>query len=291
MQSTLSNKLKAMIQLMRPKQWIKNAFVLAALMFSVKFTDPIALWLSLLGVLCFCMVSSLIYILNDVIDCEKDRHHPKKKHRPIAAGVITKGEAYVLMALLVPLSLYLAYRLGTPMMMVIGLYILNNIAYSFYVKHVVILDVMSIAAGFLLRVIAGGVIIQVFISPWILFCTLLLSLFLGFSKRRHEITSLEGGGQQHRKILEEYSPAFIDQMLAIITAAIVMSYSMYTFFKGYYLMLTIPFVLYGIFRYQYLIYQRMEGGSPEETVLSDKPLLLDILLWVLASMAILFYVK
>lgn len=291
MKLTIKAKAKGIIRLLRPKQWIKNSFVLAALLFAVKFYEVVSLTQALMAVISFCMISSTVYIFNDIVDLEEDKHHPKKKNRPIAAGIVSKIEGLLIMSLLLPLTLAIGLKLGFPFFGIILLYIINNILYTFYIKHIVILDVMSIAAGFLLRVIGGAFAINVTISPWILLCTLLLALFLGFSKRRHEITTLEKDANKHRKILDEYSLEFIDNMLSIVTATILMSYSLYTFEKGHSLMVTIPFVLYGIFRYQYLVYKKMEGGSPEETVVSDKPLLVDILMWILTSLLILYFTK
>lgn len=205
--------------------------------------------------------------------------------------MISKVEGGILLAVLLPLVLAVAFYVERYFGFVILLYFINNVLYSFKVKHLVILDVMSIAVGFLLRVIGGALVIRVYISPWILLCTLLLSLFLGFSKRRNELVILETGAENHRKILEEYSLEFIDNMLSIITASTVMAYSLYTFSTNngnYNMMITIPFVLYGIFRYQYIIYKKKEGGSPEETVLSDIPLIISIVLWGILSIVILY---
>lgn len=284
------DKVKGYIKLARPKQWIKNLFVFAALIFAKHIFELDYVTKVLLAFFCFCMISACVYIINDVIDAEKDKLHPKKKLRPVASGLISKTEALVFLSGLLPVSVIAAFMLDISFAVVLLLYFANNILYSIKVKHMVILDVMSIALGFLLRVIGGALVIKVYISPWILLCTLLLSLFLGFSKRRNELVILENGANSHRKILEEYSLEFIDNMLSIVTACTVMAYSLYTFMSSntYYMMLTIPFVLYGIFRYQYIIYRKKEGGSPEETVLSDMPLMINIILWALASIIILY---
>jgi 4-hydroxybenzoate polyprenyltransferase len=285
------DKIKGYIKLARPKQWIKNLFVFAALIFAKHVFEPDYFAKVLLAFLCFCMISACVYIINDVIDAEKDKLHPKKKLRPIASGKISKTEALVFLGGLLPVAVIAAFMLDITFAVVLLLYFGNNILYSIKVKHMVILDVMSIALGFLLRVIGGALVIKVYISPWILLCTLLLSLFLGFSKRRNELVVLESGANSHRKILDEYSLEFIDNMLSIVTACTVMAYSLYTFMSSsdnYYMMLTIPYVLYGIFRYQYIIYRKKEGGSPEETVLSDIPLMINIILWALTSIIILY---
>ncbi len=284
-------KISAFIKLLRPKQWIKNLFVFAPLIFAKHVFEYNYLTTVLAAFILFCLISSGVYILNDIIDCEKDRLHPKKKNRPIASGIVSKTEGGVLLLILLPLVLVASFFVDVYFGFVILLYFVNNTLYSFKIKHMVILDVMSIAVGFLLRVIGGALVIRVYISPWILLCTLLLSLFLGFSKRRNELVVLETGAENHRKILEEYSLEFIDNMLSIITASTVMAYSLYTFStnnKNYNMMVTIPFVLYGIFRYQYIIYKKKEGGSPEETVLSDIPLIVTIALWGILSIVILY---
>jgi len=285
-------KLMAYIKLLRPKQWIKNLFVVAPLIFAKHIFEYNYVIRVLAAFVLFCCISSSVYVLNDIIDCEKDRLHPKKKNRPIASGLISKIEGAIVIAILLPLILFVSFYMDIFFGFAVLLYFLNNLLYSFKIKHMVILDVMSIAVGFLLRVIGGALVIRVYISPWILLCTLLLSLFLGFSKRRNELVVLANGAENHRKILEEYSLEFIDNMLSIVTASTVMAYSLYTFSTNsgnYNMMLTIPFVLYGIFRYQYIIYKKNEGGSPEETVLSDIPLIVSIVLWGIVSVAILYF--
>jgi len=288
----VSKKIMSYIKLLRPKQWIKNLFVIAPLIFAKLVFEYNYVSKVTAAFILFCCISSCVYVLNDIIDCKKDRLHPKKKNRPIASGVISKIEGGILIAILLPLVLFFSFYIDLYFGAVILFYFINNMLYSFKIKHMVILDVMSIAVGFLLRVIGGALVIRVYISPWILLCTLLLSLFLGFSKRRNEIVVLEKGAENHRKILEEYSIEFIDNMLSIVTASTVMAYSLYTFSTNsgnYNMMITIPFVLYGIFRYQYIIYKKKEGGSPEETVLSDIPLIASILLWGIVSVVILYF--
>ena len=282
-----SLKIKSFIKLSRPKQWIKNSFVLAPLIFSVRFLEMNLLIFSLWATISFCIVSSAIYVLNDYIDLEKDKSHPKKKERPMASGEISRREGMIFFGLLLTLLILVTYPLGKFFFLVMGIYIFNNILYSLILKKKVILDVMSVAFGFLLRVIGGSIVIDVDVSPWLLLCTLLLALFLGFSKRRHELLLLGVLAGEHREILREYSIEFIDNMLSVVTSSIFIGYFLYTFFKDQYLMITIPFVLYGIFRYQYILYQKKEGGSPEESLVSDKPLLINILLWALSSAVIL----
>ncbi len=283
-------KLKAYIQLLRPRHWIKNLFVFAALLFSRNIDKLPSLAKAAWAFLCFCLTASAVYIFNDLIDMEKDRKHPRKCRRPLASGRIGRGEAILLLAAMLPAVVILSFLASFSFGLVILIYLLNNLLYTVYLKNVVILDVMSIAAGFILRVAGGAIAIAVQISPWLILCTFLLALFLGFSKRRNELQVLEQDAQDHRWILGQYSLEFIDNMLSIVTASTLISYSMYTFFVSdeKYSMVTILFVLYGIFRYQYIIYNKKQGESPEEIVLSDKPMLINIVLWILASMAILY---
>lgn len=284
----IAQKTKSILQLMRPKQWIKNIFVMAPALFSLKFMEAPALFLALEATLLFCCISASVYILNDWVDAKKDKLHPKKKDRPLASGRVQKREAAFLLVTLMAGGIFFAWSLSPYLCAVLIGYLLNNIAYTYYLKNRVILDVMSIAAGFILRVIAGALVIDVHISPWLLMCTFLLALFLGFSKRRYELVLLQGEAAAHRMILSEYSREFIDNMLSVVTSSVVISYFLYTFYTERLLMVTLPFVLYGIFRYQYLLYQKGEGGSPEDTLLSDKPLMVNVILWGLVSIGIIY---
>ncbi len=283
-------RVTSFIQLLRPKQWVKNLFIFAALLFSKNIDKLPYVLIAAYAFLCFCTTSSTVYIFNDLLDIEKDRLHPRKRKRPLAAGVISKSEALILMAFMLPATVAFSFMVNYRFGIIIMIYLLNNVLYTLYVKHLVILDVMSIALGFILRVAGGALAIGVLISPWLLLCTFLLALFLGFSKRRNELLVLQGDAQSHRLILEHYSLEFIDSMLSIVTASTLISYSLYTFFASddKYSMVTILFVLYGIFRYQYLIYNKKLGESPEEIVLTDRPLLINIVLWVLTSIVILY---
>lgn len=283
-------KLKGYFQLLRPRQWIKNLFVFAALMFSKNIDELPYVWAAFYAFLCFCITSSTVYIFNDMCDIEKDRKHPRKRKRPLAAGIISMREALMLVILMFPIAITFSFMLSYSFGFVIITYLLNNLLYTLYLKNLVILDVMSIATGFILRVAAGAIAIGVLISPWLILCTFLLALFLGFSKRRNELLVLQEDAQSHRMILEHYSIEFIDNMLSIVTASTLISYSLYTFYASddKYSMVTILFVLYGIFRYQYIIYNKKQGESPEEIVLNDKPLLVNILLWILTSIVILY---
>ncbi len=267
----------------RPKQWTKNFFVFAAILFSQNifnmgmFTNVISIFII------FCFLSSSVYLINDVIDVERDKNHPKKKNRPIAAGKLSKGFAVTLAGLLSIACIVISFSFNYYTGVVSLIYLIQATFYSLYFKNIVILDILFIAFGFVLRVIVGGLVISVNISVWLLICIILLSLFLALCKRRHEISLLSLGAKKHRKILEDYSVELIDQMISIVTASTLVVYSLYTFMasSNKLLMLTIPFVLYGVFRYLYLVYKKDGGGEPEEIVLKDKPLMLNILLWVL----------
>lgn len=283
-------KFKSFILLLRPRQWIKNLFIFAALLFSRNIDKPPYILSAFYAFLCFCVTSSTVYIFNDICDIEKDRRHPEKRKRPLAAGIINRREALALMFILLPAAAVFSFILNSSFGFIVVIYLLNNLLYTLYLKNLVILDVMSIALGFILRVSGGAVVIGVEISTWLLLCTFLLALFLGFSKRRNELLILQEDARDHRMILEHYSLEFIDNMLSIVTASTVISYSLYTFYASdsKYSMVTILFVLYGIFRYQYIVYKKRMGESPEEIVLTDKPLLIDILLWILTSIVILY---
>ena len=282
----------SLLRQLRPKQWTKNAIVFAGLVFAKKLGDPQAVTLAVSAFVIFCLLSSVVYVINDIIDVEADRLHPKKRFRPLAAGDITLAQACGLVALLL-LSLPAALVLDVAFGAVALLYFANNLAYSLRLKHVVILDVFIIAAGFVLRAVAGAVVIHVDISPWFLLCTTLAALFLALSKRRHELLLLSEEAGSHRRILEEYNTPLLDSMIAVVTSATVMAYSLYTFFaenlpRNHAMMLTIPFVLYAVFRYLYLVYKKDEGGSPDEALLKDVPLLTCILLWGLTAVGILY---
>ena len=279
---------------LRPKQWFKNVFVFAALVFDVKLFDVEPLFRTIAGALLFCLLSSTVYIVNDLVDIEKDRQHPTKKNRPLASGQLsprTAGIAALLIAVIgLPLSFWLEPSFGA---IALG-YVLMMIAYSFWLKNIVIIDVMTIAAGFVLRVIAGVVLVHVErFSPWLYVCTTLLALFLAVGKRRNELFLLKDNANNHRAILDEYTMSFIDEMIAILSAATLIAYSLYTFSaenlpKDHTMMLTLPFVLYGLFRYLYLIHVKNAGGAPEEIVLRDKPLLAALGLWGLAVVLVLY---
>ena len=278
---------------MRPKQWTKNAVVFAALVFDHKLFDLSRLVVVAGAFACFCLASSAVYVVNDLRDAEVDRQHPRKRSRPIASGQISPQAAWLLVGLLLIASLPLALLLRPPFAAVLVGYLVLMTAYTFVLKHLVILDVFAISAGFVLRAAAGAVVLDVPISPWLYVCTVLLSLFIGFGKRRHELLLLESSAGTHRRNLDEYSPELLDQFITITAAATVMAYSLYTFSatnlqNDRSMMLTIPFVLYAILRYLFLIHRRDAGGSPEQVLLTDAPLLSCITLWGIVSVIILY---
>ena len=276
--------------------------IFPAMVFAGEFFDLSSLFLSVLGFGVFCMLSGSIYLYNDIQDIEKDREHPKKKYRPIPSGNLPVSIALraAHFAMIVALGGSLAMNListkvGFDFFLICLAYLVLQVAYSKWLKNIVIIDVGVIAAGFVLRVLSGGAILNLPVSPWLIICTTLLALFLGFGKRRHEIVLLANDAGTHRKILEEYSPYYLDQMIAVVTASTVVAYSLYTLDAGtieklgtQYLPLTIPFVIYGIFRYLYLVHQKEEGGSPSRILLTDKPLLADIALYFIAVVLILY---
>jgi len=280
---------------LRPAQWIKNTVVFAGVIFALEYRDLNKLLLAGGAFICFCLISSAVYLLNDVLDRSRDRHHPVKKDRPIAAGRIAVTTAIIVAAILAAASIAVSLVLFdfSFLWALLG-YVALNIAYSVALKHVVILDVMSIAGGFVLRAAGGALAVVVPISSWLLICTTLLALFLGFGKRRHELLTLGEQATGHRGILTEYSQYFLDQMIGVVTASTLVAYCFYTLSSEVQqhlgtdkLVLTVPFVLYGIFRYLYLIHQRQVGGNPTRVLLTDWPLLFNVLLWLAAVLVIL----
>jgi len=288
-------KLKAILRSMRPAQWTKNLSVFAALVFAQKFFSVPLFLKSLAAFLVFCLISGGLYIFNDLRDREEDRAHPKKSQRPIARGEVSSSEALAAFLVLEGGSLAAAFFLNRNFFIAVLIYFVLQLAYSLKLKQVVILDIFVIAAGFVIRVVAGGLVIAVPISSWLLICTTLLALFLAMSKRRHELVLLEEKAIDHRPILKEYSAYLLDQMIAVVTASTLIAYCLYTIsaetvakFGTEHLVWTSAFVLYGIFRYLYLVHRQGKGGSPEELVLQDKPLLLNVLLWIAAVILIIY---
>ncbi|NEW07087.1 decaprenyl-phosphate phosphoribosyltransferase [Paenibacillus sp. SYP-B3998] len=285
------NVISLMFKQMRPKQWTKNILIYAALVFSIDTIESKMIWQSTIGFILFCLISSCVYILNDYLDIEADRNHPIKKSRPMASGLLNPNLAISVGVILLISSITIAFISNLIFGVILIIYFLLNVSYSISLKHVVIIDVMIIATGFVLRALGGGVIINVGITPWFLICTMLISLFLAISKRRHEfILSLEKNSS-HRKVLQFYNLSLLDQMNSIVTTATIISYSLFTFTSGrsINLMWTIPLVVYGIFRYIYLLHVEGKGGSPDKLLFEDKHILITVFLYGLLVMIILKY--
>jgi len=278
---------------LRPKQWTKNGLLLLGLVFSLSLREPDLVVKALLAFVDFCALASATYLVNDVIDLERDRQHPIKRRRPIASGQVSPGVALTMSALLLAAAMALAATLDTAFALTALAYLILTMSYSMWLKHIAIIDVLAVAAGFVLRAAAGAVVVGVPISPWLYVCTLLGALFLATSKRRHEIVLLQNYAGEHRRSLDGYTVQFLDQMIAILASASVIAYCLYTFSAAYVpknqaMMLTIPFVLYGIFRYLYLVQAREGGGTPEEALLTDWPLLGTVVGWGVVSILIIY---
>ncbi len=286
--------LKALFKTMRPRQWTKNVFIFAALVFDKQLLNVDSFLRTLAGFALFCLISSSVYIFNDLADVEADRQHPEKKNRPIAAGKLPVSAAWIAGIILVLITFGLAYLLAPGFEAVVAIYFILNMAYSKWLKHIPIIDVLIIAAGFVLRVHAGVTLIQVErFSPWLYVVMTLLSLFLGFGKRRAELALLAQGAGSHRKVLDGYTLPLLDQYIMIVSGTTIVAYSLYTFSapnvpQNDSMMLTIPFVVYTIFRYLYLIEVTHAGGAPEEILLSDRPFQIAMILWAAAVLAIFY---
>ena len=280
---------------MRPRQWAKNVFVLAPLVFARQLDDPQVLGRAVLAFAAFSLLASAVYLFNDIRDREEDSHHPRKRDRPIAAGRLSVAAAATAAAVLAVAAGAMGLALGGAFLAILATYLLANLAYSVRLKRVVILDVMVLSFGFVLRVMAGGVAVGVEVSAWLILCTSFLALFLAFSKRRHELMLLADEASEQRQVLTHYSPAFLDQMINVVTAGTVVAYAVYAIspetiekFDTRDLIFTMPFVLFGIFRYLYLIYQRSSDLNPTEAILGDKPFLINILLWVASVVWVIY---
>ena len=288
--------MKYYISSLRPKQWIKNTFIFAALFFSKNFFKPDLVILYILGFICFSMLTSSIYLINDILDKEADKLHPKKKIRPIAAGKINLKNALTLSFLLTLSALTGAVLFSFKFFLICLIYYILNLLYSLKLKRIVIVDIFCIAIGFVLRVLASAVIGDIYISSWIIICTFMLSLFLGFTKRRHELLLLEEKAGSHRPILMEYSTYFLDQMISVVTTSTVIFYILYTVsretiekFSTNKLIYTSIFVIYGIFRYLYIAYKKESAGNPTNTLLTDIPLLINVFLWIITVGFIIYF--
>jgi 4-hydroxybenzoate polyprenyltransferase len=280
---------------MRPTQWTKNGLLFMALIFSKNLFEPSAVLKTLAAFFIFSLISGCVYIINDILDREKDREHPLKKKRPIASGRLTIGGAWFFVSVITIASLTAAFLLTPAFGFITAVYFVLFNLYTFFLKAAPIVDVLVVASGFVIRAVAGGLAIEVEISSWLLMCTMLLALFVVLGKRRHEILLLGENAASHRGVLHEYNTVFLDQMIAVVTASTLVSYSFYTIsaetvekFGTENLKYTILFVLYGIFRYLYIIYRKEAGGRPEKDIFTDIPTLVNLLLWGATAVIILY---
>ena len=297
------NSIQAALKLARPQQWTKNVFVLTVLIFSGKLLDPDSVVLTLLTFGAFCLAASAVYYINDYNDIDEDRKHPTKRTRPLASGALPKSAGLLGFVLLFFSALAIpALKINWGTTAIVAVYLVLNMAYSFGLKNVVILDVLVLASGFVLRILAGATALSLMPSPWLILCGVTISLFLGFTKRRAEVVLLKERAKEHRRVLAQYSKAYLDQAISIATAACVVGYVLYTVDErtidlvgSRAMILTVPFVIYGIFRYMYLVYQigttEDYGGDPTKTIFTDIPLLVTGALWGISSMLIIFFGK
>jgi 4-hydroxybenzoate polyprenyltransferase len=288
--------LRLLLQSVRPQQWIKNLFILIPLPFGQKLFHYPSLLQGIQAVAIFCMMTGGVYLINDVLDLESDRKHPLKRLRPLARGLISPTLAKIAAAVLLLLSFIWGALCGKAFFLILLIYVAIQLLYSLKLKEIVIIDIFCITAGFFLRIVAGCVAIQVEISHWLIICAVLLSMFLALGKRRHELVYIEeSNGEVHRKVLSEYSRYFLDQMIGIVSATSLLSYALYCIstetilkFQTEHMIYTLPFVIFGIFRYLYLIHQRNGGGSPEKVFISDWPLLSSVVMWGFTCVLIIY---
>jgi len=286
--------MKYLLKAMRIRQWIKNGFIFFALVFDKQLFQPGPFVVTLEGFFLFCLISSSVYLFNDIADIEADRQHPEKKNRPLASGKLSVGVAIVAAVILALISILLGYVLAPAFAAIAALYLVTNLLYSRWLKHIPILDVLIISSGFVFRVAAGVTLITVErFSPWLYVVTTLFSLYIGFGKRRAEMSLLEQGAGSHRKVLDGYTIPLLDQYITIVSGVTILAYSLYTFTapnlpSNHSMMLTIPFVVYGIFRYLQLIQMGHAAGAPDEVALKDRPLQITVLLWGLAVIAVFY---
>ncbi len=289
-------KIRVMLRAMRPYQWTKNTVVLAAIFFSMELTNPELLPLALFAFISFCFASSATYIFNDIMDIEKDRIHPTKCHRPLASGNLPVTHAWRLLTLLLGMALLFGLMTGPVFLVPLGVYLCLTLSYSVYLKRIPILDVIVLSFGFVIRALAGALAINVEFTNWLVICTFFLALFLALSKRRHEVVLLEKGAGEHRSVLEHYSLYYLDQMILLVAGGALLTYTIYTCsaevierFDTDKLYVTVPFVVFGLFRYLYLIHQKQSGGDPSKALIKDVPLGTTVVLWALAC-GILIYI-
>lgn len=287
--------IKALLITMRPKQWLKNILIYTALVFDGQLNNVDAILKTTLGFVLFCLISGTVYIINDLADVEADRKHPRKCQRPIPSGQLPVSLAYAAVAIILVISVPLAYFLSSGFFIVLLGYFLLNLLYSKWLKHYAIIDVMILASFYLLRVVGGLTIIEVArFSPWLYVVTSLLALYIGFGKRRAELALLSNDASNHRRVLEGYTIPLLDQYITIVSGMTIVAYSLYTFSapnlpSNHAMMLTIPFAIYGIFRYMYIVQMKQGGGAPEEELFADHPLQIDIVLWGISVLAVLYF--
>ena len=287
--------LRALLKTMRPKQWAKNIFIFAPLVFDRKLTNVEAVLHTIAGAAIFSLIASVVYIVNDIADVEADRQHPTKRNRPIAAGKLPIAYAWVSAAIIILVCFPLAYWLSPLFTLIALIYFVLNLAYSKWLKHIVLLDIIVLASFYVIRVAAGVALIQVErFSPWIYIFTTFLALLIGTGKRRAELSELADGANAHRRVLDGYTLTFLDQLITLASGMTIITYSLYTFSapnlpENHAMMLTIPFIIYSVFRYQYLLQVKSIGGAPEEVVLSDRPLQAAIVLFGFAVLIIFYF--
>jgi 4-hydroxybenzoate polyprenyltransferase len=285
------NHVTNLVRLIRPRQWVKSSFVFTGILFANAWRQPQLRWQVLLTAVAFSLTASGVYIINDLLDKESDLNHPRKRHRPLAAGVVSSAAAVSLLVVLVAGALVLGLFVSGKVLLILSIYLLANIAYSIHLKHVVVLDVFIIASGFMLRILAGTVGVGIAPSQWLLLCGLMMALFLGFAKRRAELYSLTGDGPSHRKVLTHYQPVLLDNMIVVTAACVILTYSLYTMNPATIqvhhtesLIYTVPFVIYGIFRYIYSLHRQTTGSDPALQIFRDPHLLLAITGWLIVTL-------
>lgn len=292
---SFSRTIRALVRSLRPREWVKNLLVFSGLIFSRSLLDAHNVLFSFGGFIAFCLASSGVYLFNDLCDLEKDRLHPVKKNRPLASGALNVNLARLAMILLFAGAVVLAFQLSSAFALAIGFYLALNLAYSLRLKHAVILDVIIISSGFVLRAVAGALVLQVEVSAWLVLCTSMVALLVGFGKRRHELVLLQENAGSHRASLNDYSVEFLDAMMTICGGAAVLTYALYTMaedtvsrFNTHNLLITLPFVVYGVFRYLFLVHKRKEGGDPVQLLFRDRASVINIVLWIVSVCTVIY---
>lgn len=284
-----AGKARAYIELIRPKQWYKNLLLFVGIVFAKELSDLNLIFLTILGFVAFCALSGAVYTVNDIVDRNLDRLHPRKSQRPIPSGRVSATGAGVFGAALLAVGLGLSLYIHWLFLLAALAYLAEGFSYSLYLKRIVIVDAIVLAVGFVIRAYAGTVAVDVPISPWLVICVFLLALFLAFGKRRHELALLGDQAENHREILKHYSLHMVEDMMSVSTATLIMAYAMYTFLAtNQYMMLTIPFAIYGLLRYMFLAHTADQGGEPEQ-IFKDIPSVINLVLWVVAVVLILYY--